>query len=138
MHRLSLTLLLVLSPLCSALQAEESTLASPAATHIASQPNATQRIHELEAELGAAVQQRDELAGQLSSGLAERETAQVARLRQENQKLKLQLREALAKQQQSLFTETQTWYLAGAATALLGAAIGALLRGNRRRRQWLN
>jgi hypothetical protein len=96
------------------------------------------RISELERELAIATRQRDELAGQLEEGHAERESAQVGRLRQENQKLKLQLREAQAQQPKSLLTETQTWYLAGAVTALLGAAIGALLRGNRRRRQWIN
>ena len=138
MHRYALTLLLVLSPLISPVQAEESAVTSPSATHAPSQSAETLRISELERELAATAQQRDELAGQLEEGGAERESAQVGRLRQENQKLKLQLREAQAQQPQSLLTETQTWYLAGALTALLSAAIGALLRGNRRRRQWIN
>ena len=138
MHRYALTLLLVLTPLLSSVQAEESAVISQPATHTPSPQAETLRISELQRELAATTQQRDELAGQLEEGRTEQESAQVGRLRQENQKLKLQLREAQAQQPQSLLTETQTWYLAGALTALLSAAIGALLRGNRRRRQWIN
>ena len=138
MHRHALTLLFVLTPLLSSVQAEEAAVTSQPATHTPSPSAETLRISELERELAATVQQRDELAVQIEEGRADRESAQVGRLRQENQKLKLQLREAQAQQPQSLLTETQIWYLAGALTALLGAAIGALLRGNRRRRQWIN
>lgn len=134
-HALPL-LLVLLVPLATA-QAEEPTSANPARA-AAPQPTTEQsRIGELEAELANLARQRDELLGQ-QEGLAEREVAQISRLQQDNQKLKLQLREALAQQPQNPLTEKQTWYLLGAATALLGAAIGALLRGNRRRRQWVN
>lgn len=137
MHRYFLTLLLVLLlPLATA-HAEESAIASPE-TATPQQTTEQVRIGELEAELANLVRQRDELLNQQENGLAEREVAQMSHLRQENQKLKLQVREALAQQQQSPLTETQIWYLLGAATGLLGAAIGALLRGNRRRRQWIN
>jgi len=138
MHPHALTLLLVLLlPLATA-QAEESDIASPAAAATPPQTAEEIRIGELEAELAKLARQRDELLNQQESNLTELEAAKMARLRQDNQKLKLQLREALAQQPQSPLTETQKWYLLGAATALLGAAIGALLRGNRRRRQWLN
>ena len=95
-------------------------------------------LDQLQQELARVQQERDQLASQLEGNLAERENAQMQRLRQENQKLKLQVREALARQPQNLLSEKQTWYLLGAATALLGAVAGALMRGYRRRRQWIN
>ncbi len=65
--------------------------------------------------------------------------AQIVGLRQENQRLKLQLREAQANQPPRLLTEEQTWYVAGAGTALLAFILGALSRGRRRqRREWIN
>ncbi|MHA5868166.1 translation initiation factor 2 (IF-2, GTPase), partial [Pseudomonas aeruginosa] len=44
-----------------------------------------------------------------------------------------------AQRQPPLLTEEQTWYVAGAATALLAFVLGALSRGRRRqRREWIN
>lgn len=68
-----------------------------------------------------------------------RHAAQVQRLRQENQRLKLQLKDAQANSPLPLISEGQTWFAIGAAAALLGVLAGALLRGGRgTRREWLN
>lgn len=79
---------------------------------------------ELERRLAETERQRDEL---------------VSRMRQENRQLREQLRVARAQQQPPLLSEEQTWYVAGAATALLAFVLGALSRGRRRqRREWIN
>ncbi|MHA6493845.1 translation initiation factor 2 [Pseudomonas borbori] len=69
----------------------------------------------------------------------ERDSVQLQRLRQENQRLKLRLKEALAAAPERLVSEQQLWFAIGAGASLLGVIIGALLRGGRRsRREWLN
>ncbi|WP_262180183.1 translation initiation factor 2 (IF-2, GTPase) [Pseudomonas sp. 5P_3.1_Bac2] len=69
----------------------------------------------------------------------QRQAAQLQRARQENQRLKLQLKEAQANSTTPLISEEQTWFVVGAAAALLGVLAGALLRGGRgTRREWLN
>ncbi|MBS8137634.1 translation initiation factor 2 (IF-2, GTPase) [Pseudomonas aeruginosa] len=88
----------------------------------AAQPSITQATAELERRLVETERQRDEL---------------VSRMRQENRQLREQL--AQAQRQPPLLTEEQTWYVAGAATALLAFVLGALSRGRRRqRREWIN
>jgi hypothetical protein len=63
----------------------------------------------------------------------------LQRLRQENQRLKLQLKKAQADAPQPLLGDQQQWFGIGAGAALLGVILGALLRGNRRsRREWIN
>ena len=85
----------------------------------AAQPSITQATAELERRLVETERQRDEL---------------VSRMRQENRQLREQLQAA-----QAQLTEEQTWYVAGAATALLAFVLGALSRGRRRqRREWIN
>ncbi|MOA56851.1 hypothetical protein D3C78_1809160 [compost metagenome] len=70
---------------------------------------------------------------------ADSDTARLAGLRQENQRLRQQLQRVQAQQPQRLLNEQQTWYVTGAATALLAFMLGALSRGRRRqRREWLN
>jgi hypothetical protein len=97
------------------------------------------QIEALQRQLADSEQKRSELAAQLEGSMAERENAQMARLRQDNQKLKLQLRETQSRQPKSPLNEKQTWFLVGAAASLLGVLIGALLRGSRKsRRQWIN
>ena len=128
-------LLLAVQPLTTVVHAEEP-LTPPAPTGA---PSADVRISELERQLTDAQKQRNEMAAQLESSLADRENAQMSRLRQDNQKLKLQVREALSRQPKSPLNEKQTWFLVGAAASLLGVLIGALLRGSRKsRRQWIN
>ncbi|MBX5661241.1 translation initiation factor 2 (IF-2, GTPase) [Pseudomonas aeruginosa] len=90
----------------------------------AAQPSITQATAELERRLVETERQRDEL---------------VSRMRQENRQLREQLQAAQAQRQPPLLTEEQTWYVAGAATALLAFVLGALNRGRRRqRREWIN
>ena len=67
------------------------------------------------------------------------ESAQLQRLRQDNQRLKLQLKQTQASSQAPLISEQQMWFAVGAAAGLLGVIIGALLRSGRRKtREWLN
>lgn len=66
---------------------------------------------------------------------AERESALLGRLRQENQRLKLKLKESLAQQPEKLLSEQQTWFAVGAGTALLAFVVGRLSGGRRNKRQ---
>lgn len=67
------------------------------------------------------------------------ENAQLQRLRQDNQRLKLQLKQAQANSPAPLISEQQMWFAIGAAAGLLGVIVGALLRGRRRKSsEWLN
>jgi hypothetical protein len=79
------------------------------------------------------------MAAELQANDGERESVQLQRLRQENQRLKLQLKKVQAQAPQQLVSEQQIWFAIGAGAGLLGVIIGALLRGKRRsRREWLN
>ncbi|MCY1295873.1 hypothetical protein D9M68_211020 [compost metagenome] len=101
----------------------------------------TQRLAVLEQRLAESERQRAELSSQLQtqSDGDERDSALLTRLRQENQRLKLQLNKALAEQQPQWLDEQQQWFAAGGGVALLGTLFGALLRGRRKtRREWLN
>ncbi|MNE84920.1 hypothetical protein D3C80_1818640 [compost metagenome] len=83
--------------------------------------------------------QREELSKQLQSADSARESALLARLRQENQRLKLQLKEAQASPLPRLLTDQQQWFVIGAGVALLALLCGIFASGGRRqRRQWLN
>ena len=63
----------------------------------------------------------------------------MQRLRQENQRLRLQLKESQARQQPGMLSEEQTWFALGAGLSLLSVLVGALLRGRRKtRREWIN
>ena len=132
MRHYVLTLLLVAG---TGAHAEETQLPAVAAAPVANdaQSEALQR------QLADSEQKRSELLTQLEGSMVERENAQMARLRQDNQKLKLQVREAQSRQPKSPLNEKQTWFLIGATASLLGVLIGALLRGSRKsRRQWIN
>lgn len=123
-----LILLLTLS-LPAAVQAEQSP----------SQPPTQAQIDNLEQRLAISEEQRNAMAAELQANDGERESVQLQRLRQENQRLKLQLKKTQAQAPQQLVSEQQMWFAIGAGAGLLGVIIGALLRGNRRsRREWLN
>jgi len=142
MHRLPLLACLTL-PL--AVQAEESAPEQPPAAAVELIDTGSASTHsDLERRLAESEQQRQALAAQLAAQPADRDNSQdeavIGHLRQENQRLKLKLREAQAQQPPSLLTEQQTWYLTGGATAVLAFLLGALSRGSRRRqrREWIN
>ncbi|MBC3413779.1 translation initiation factor 2 [Pseudomonas sp. SWRI51] len=99
------------------------------------------RITELQQRLEESEKQRSALTQQLQSQDSERESAQLARLRQENQRMKLAIKElqAGAGTTQRLLTDQQQWFLIGSGVALLSLVCGILASGgHRRRRQWLN
>jgi septal ring factor EnvC (AmiA/AmiB activator) len=116
------------------LPAEESP-EQPAAAITAAQA----QIEDLERRLAASEQQREALSAELQANNGERENVQLQRLRQENQRLKLQLKTVQAGAPGRLLNDQQMWFAVGAGAALLGVILGALLRGNRRRRrEWIN
>ena len=101
--------------------------------------SAGSQITELQQLLKDSERLRDELSKQLQNADAERESAQLARLRQENQRLKLQLKEAQASPVPRLLTDQQQWFVTGAGVALLALLCGIFASGgHRKRRQWLN
>jgi len=101
--------------------------------------SAGSQIAELQQRLKESERQRDELNKQLQSADAERESAQLTRLRQENQRVKLQLKETQASSVPHLLTDQQRWFVTGAGVALLALLCGIFASGGRRqRRQWLN
>ncbi|MEN8638084.1 translation initiation factor 2 [Pseudomonas sichuanensis] len=111
---------------------------------VAEQPlslEAGARITELQQRLEESEKQRTLLTQQMQSQDGERESAQLSRLRQDNQRLKLAIKElqAGANPVQRLLTDQQQWFLIGSAVALLSVVCGILASGgHRRRRQWLN
>ncbi|MCL6703423.1 translation initiation factor 2 [Pseudomonas sp. T1.Ur] len=97
------------------------------------------QIAELQQRLKDSERMREELTQQLQNTNGERESALVGRLRQENQRLKLQLKEAQASPLPRLLTDQQQWFVVGAGVALLALLCGIFASGGRRqRRQWLN
>lgn len=99
------------------------------------------RITELQQRLEESEKLRTVLSQQLQSQDSERESAQLSRLRQDNQRLKLAIKElqAGANPVQRLLTDQQQWFLIGSVVALLSVVCGILASGgHRRRRQWLN
>lgn len=110
---------------------EPAPVVNPLAAELA---QLTQRLAESE-------RQREVLAAQLADrgNASEQDGAQLTRLRQENQRLKLQLREAQANRNPPLVSEEQMWFAVGGGACLFSLLAGALLRGGRRQpRQWIN
>ncbi|MED5607218.1 translation initiation factor 2 (IF-2, GTPase) [Pseudomonas sp. JH-2] len=108
---------------------EEPTATTPGATP------ASDDLAQLQQRLDESEKLRADLAAQLQGA----ESAVVGRLRQENQRLKLQLRELQAQQPPRLLSDEQTWFATGGAVALVAFVLGALSRGRRRRRrEWIN
>lgn len=131
MRKVSLPLLLVAMLSCSGLQAEP---ADALATR-----NLQAEIDALQQRLAESEAARGELLGQLEAASDSGLQAQIQRLRQDNQRLKLQLKSAQADGPQPLLSEKQLWFIIGGGTALLGLLLGALLRGGRKtQRQWFN
>ncbi|MHC8408496.1 translation initiation factor 2 [Pseudomonas sp. TMB3-21] len=102
--------------------------------------SAGSQIAELQQRLKVSEQQREELSKQLQSTHAERESVQLSRLRQDNQRLKQQLKENESGSPLRRFlTDQQQWFVVGAGVALLALLCGIFASGAyRKRRQWLN
>ena len=97
------------------------------------------QLDQLEQRLAESERLRGELSAQLEGSQAEQENAQLTRLRQDNQRLKLQLKAAQAQQPQRFLGEQQQWFAVGGAVAIFGFILGMLARGKRRsRREWSN
>ena len=97
------------------------------------------QLDQLEQRLAESERLRGELSAQLEGSQAEQENAQLTRLRQDNQRLKLQLKAAQAQQSERFLGEQQQWFAVGGAVAILGFILGMLARGKRRsRREWAN
>lgn len=123
--------LLLLTPL--ALAEEPGAASTPLSLSAGSQ------ITELQQRLQESERLREALTQQLHNADSERESAQLTRLRQENQRLKLTLKELQANAPERLITDQQQWFVIGGAVALLAALCGIFASGgHRKRRQWLN
>ncbi|MCY1438713.1 hypothetical protein D9M71_549220 [compost metagenome] len=129
-----LSLLLCLLLLTPFAQAE-----APGAASTPLSLSAGSQITELQQRLQESERLREALTQQLHNADSERESAQLTRLRQENQRLKLTLKELQANAPQRLITDQQQWFVIGGAVALLAALCGIFASGgHRKRRQWLN
>jgi len=101
--------------------------------------SADAQVTELQQRLKESERQREALGKQLQSADAARESVQLSRLRQENQRLAQQLKEIQGGALTRWLTEQQQWFVIGAAVALIALLCGIFASGgHRRRRQWLN
>ena len=111
---------------------------------ITSQVNAEVRVlnaqlDQLEQRLAESERLRSELSSQLESAQSQPESAPLTALRQDNQRLKLQLKTAQAQQPPRLLGEQQQWFAVGGGVAVLAFILGAVARGRRKsRRDWMN
>ena len=127
MRQGSLSLLLIASFAMPLVHAEEGT----------TDPT-TERRTELEQRLSENELRREELSGSLDIAVTDAERAQLARLRQENHRLRMQLQQAQPKAQPQLLNDQQQWFAVGGGVGVLGFLLGVLTTRGRRRRQWLN
>jgi SH3 domain protein len=108
-------------------------------SHALPLPSTATQLTELRQRLAESEKQRDDLSRQLQSADTERESIQLGRLRQENQRLRLQLKEAQSVTPPRVLTEQQQWFVAGGGVAMVALLCGIFASGwRRRRRQWLN
>ena len=134
--RLRQLCLLAVLTLGATAQAEE-TSNSGSATPLSLSPHS--QVTELQQRLKESEGLREELSKQLQSAQATRESAQLSRLRQENQRLAQQLKETQDGALTRWLTEQQQWFVIGAGVALIALLCGIFASGgHRRRRQWLN
>jgi septal ring factor EnvC (AmiA/AmiB activator) len=127
---------LAVSAMSFDVQAEETT---DTVSHALPLPGATSQLDELRQRLAESERQREALTRQLQNADTERESIQLGRLRQENQRLKLQLKEAQSVMPARVLTEQQQWFVTGGGVAMVALLCGIFASGwRRRRRQWLN
>ena len=101
--------------------------------------SAGSQITELQQRLKESERLREELSKQLQTADAARESVQLSRLRQENQRLAQQLKDAQGSTLPRWLTDQQQWFVIGAGVALVALLCGIFASGgHRRRRQWLN
>jgi len=102
-------------------------------------PSDSSQITELQQRLKESEHQREALSNHIQGVDTERESPQLSRLRLENQRLKLQLKEAQSVLPPRMFTDEQQWFVAGGGVAVIALLCGIFASGWRRqRRQWLN
>ncbi|MEO4047334.1 hypothetical protein AAFN46_09635 [Pseudomonas sp. CAU 1711] len=127
-------LYLLLTALCASplLHAEE---AQPLALDPTPGGDGSLQVAALQQQLAESQRQ----LGELQSTGGERANAQISRLSQDNQRLKLQLKQAQAQQPPRLLSEQQMWYAIGGGSTLLAFVIGRLTAGtrNKRRSEWV-
>lgn len=101
--------------------------------------SAGSQITELQQRLKESEGLREALSKQLQGAQSNPQSAQLSRLRQENQRLVQQLKETQAGALTRWLTEQQQWFVIGAGVALIALLCGIFASGgHRRRRQWLN
>ncbi|USW97238.1 translation initiation factor 2 [Pseudomonas proteolytica] len=134
--RLSQLCLLVVLTIGATAQAEET---SNTGSSTPLSLSAGSQITELQQRLKESERLREELSKQLQTADAARESAQLSRLRQENQRLAQQLKDAQGSTLPRWLTDQQQWFVIGAGVALVALLCGIFASGgHRRRRQWLN
>lgn len=122
-----LLLLLILSLSTPLLQADEAV----------NEP-VLDRQAQLEQRLSENLEQRNALKDDLEAAASAAGRAQLTRLRQENQRLRMQLEQGQSKVQPQLLNDQQQWFAVGGGVGVLGFLLGVLTTRGRRRRQWLN
>lgn len=134
MRRASQALLAALLLISAATRAEVSALpASPEVVSLQAQ------LDQLEQRLAESERLRGELTRQPAAGVSEQDSPQLSRLKQDNQRLKLQLKMLQAQQPGPLLSEKQLWFALGGSLALLSFIVGFFARGARKqRRDWLS
>jgi SH3 domain protein len=138
MHTASRALISALAFTVLSVQAEVTTVPVTSVVN-AEVASLNGQLDQLEQRLAESERLRSELASQLESGFADQGNAQLSRLNQDNQRLKLQLKAAQAQQPAKLLSEQQLWFAIGGGVALLAFILGALARGARKsRRDWMS
>lgn len=124
MRQGSLSLLLALSLVTPLLQAEETIPEPTLERHTGLEPSPSEN------QVGPEAQEETTIsaAGQ----------AQLVSLRQENQRLRMQLDQEQSKAPPQLLDDQQQWFAVGGGVGVLGFLLGVLTTRGRRRRQWLN
>ena len=126
MRPIPLTLLTALLLSSAPVRAEQD-----APQPLAAATSAETQVDTLEQRLAQSERLREELQ---ANG-----AAQLQRLRQDNQRLRQQLKDSQSQARRGLLSEEQTWFALGAGLSLVSVLVGALLRGRRRtRREWIN